>query len=167
MLTQGYSVNVYMFHGGTSFGFMNGANFSDHGDGGYLPLTTSYDYDAALDEAGRPTKKFYLFRDVIRRWTGINPPPLPAALPMAGMAGVELVESAPLWSNLPAPATKPNRMENRYGGLRAALPRQVCPDRFSHPLWIAKMVCRISGSAVPRARTVLLGTVLLLSLIHI
>jgi beta-galactosidase len=113
MLAQGYSVNVYMFHGGTSFGFMNGANFSDHGDGGYLPLTTSYDYDAALDEAGRPTKKFYLFRDVIRHRTGITPPPLPAALPMAGIADVELVESAPLWSNLPAPATveHPRSME--------------------------------------------------------
>jgi beta-galactosidase len=113
MLAQGYSVNVYMFHGGTSFGFMNGANFSDHGNGGYLPQTTSYDYDAALDEAGRPTKKFYLFRDVIRRRTGITPPALPAALPMAGMADVELVESAPLWSNLPAPATveHPRSME--------------------------------------------------------
>jgi len=113
MLAQGYSVNVYMFHGGTSFGFMNGAYLSDHGDGAYLPLTTSYDYDAALDEAGRPTKKFYLFLDVIRRRTGITPPPLPAALPMAGMADVELVESAPLWSNLPAPATveHPRSME--------------------------------------------------------
>ena len=29
MLGQGYSVNLYMFHGGTSFGFMNGANYSD------------------------------------------------------------------------------------------------------------------------------------------
>ncbi len=26
MLQQGYSVNLYMFHGGTSFGWMNGAN---------------------------------------------------------------------------------------------------------------------------------------------
>ena len=26
MLEQGYSVNIYMFHGGTSFGWMNGAN---------------------------------------------------------------------------------------------------------------------------------------------
>ncbi len=112
MLGHGYSVNVYMFHGGTSFGFMNGANFSD-GDGGYLPLTTSYDYDAALDEAGRPTRKFYLFRDVIQRRTGVTPPPLPAALPMAGMAEVELVESVPLWSNLPAPVTAehPRSME--------------------------------------------------------
>src|SRR3984957_14394054 len=112
ILGQGYSINIYMFHGGTSFGFMNGANISGE-DGGYRPLTTSYDYDAALDEAGRPTKKFYLFRDVIQRRTGITPPPLPATLPMTGMAEVELVESVPLWSNLPAPASveHPRSME--------------------------------------------------------
>ncbi len=83
MLGQGYSVNLYMFHGGTSFGFMNGANF---GDGTYIPQVTSYDYDAALDEAGRPTRKFYLFRDVIQRRTGISPPPLPAPLPIDAIA---------------------------------------------------------------------------------
>ena len=61
MLAQGYSVNLYMFHGGTTFGFMNGANFGK----GYEPETTSYDYDAALDESGRPTKKYFEFREVI------------------------------------------------------------------------------------------------------
>ena len=50
MLSKGYSVNLYMFHGGTSFGFMSGANW----DGSYLPEITSYGYDAPLDEAGRP-----------------------------------------------------------------------------------------------------------------
>jgi beta-galactosidase len=110
MLAQGYSVNIYMFHGGTNFGFMNGANF---GEDGYLPLVTSYDYDAALDEAGRPTRKFYLFRDVIQRRTGIAPPPLPAALPVAGVQEFQLTESAPLWSNLPAPVSvdRPRSME--------------------------------------------------------
>ena len=99
MLRQGYSLNLYMFHGGTNFGFMNGANVTD---GKYLPLVTSYDYDAALDEAGKPTRKFYLFRDVIQRRTGITPPPLPAPLPIAGFAGFQLTESASLWGNLPA-----------------------------------------------------------------
>jgi beta-galactosidase len=138
MLARGYSVNVYMFHGGTSFGFMNGANFSDHGDEGYLPLTTSYDYDAALDEAGRPTKKFYLFRDVIQRWTGITPSELPAALPMSGMAGVELVESAPLWSNLPAPARAehPRSMEAFGQGYGYILYRTEVTGPVSGPLAI-------------------------------
>ena len=110
MLAQGYSVNVYMFHGGTSFGFMNGANMAD---GAYLPLITSYDYDAALDEAGRPTKKFYLFRDVIQKRTGVTPPPLPAPTPIAGIPGFQLTESAPLWSNLPVPVSvdHPRSME--------------------------------------------------------
>jgi beta-galactosidase len=110
MLGQGYSVNLYMFHGGTSFGFMNGANY---GDDGYLPLLTSYDYDAALDEAGRPTRKFFLFREVIQRRTGITPPALPAPLPVAAIAGFQLTESAPLWSNLPAPVAveHPQSME--------------------------------------------------------
>jgi beta-galactosidase len=110
MLDNGYSVNVYMFHGGTSFGFMNGANF---GKEGYMPLVTSYDYDAALDEAGRPTRKFFLFRDVIQRRTGVAPPPLPTALPIAGVPEFQLKELAPLWSNLPAPVSvnHPRSME--------------------------------------------------------
>ena len=87
MLGRGYSVNLYMFHGGTSFGFMNGANYSGED---YLPLVTSYDYDAALDEAGRPTRKFFLFRDVIRRRTGITPPALPAPLPIASVTSFPL-----------------------------------------------------------------------------
>lgn len=37
-----------MFHGGTNFGFTNGANDK----GTYRPTATSYDYDAPLDEAG-------------------------------------------------------------------------------------------------------------------
>ena len=47
LLAAGGSVNVYMFHGGTNFGLTNGANDK----GRYAPITTSYDYDAPLDEA--------------------------------------------------------------------------------------------------------------------
>jgi len=54
---------VYMFHGGTNFGLTNGANDK----GVYQPIVTSYDYDAPLDEAGRPTEKYWSFREVISR----------------------------------------------------------------------------------------------------
>lgn len=47
------SINLYMFHGGTNFGFMNGCSARKQTD---LPQVTSYDYDAILDEAGNPTK---------------------------------------------------------------------------------------------------------------
>ena len=61
---QGYSISLYMFHGGTSFGWMNGANSNGKN---YEPDVTSYDYDSPLDESGRPTPKYFLFRDVIAK----------------------------------------------------------------------------------------------------
>ncbi|MGR0160319.1 glycoside hydrolase family 35 protein [Paenarthrobacter nitroguajacolicus] len=63
LLTAGASVNIYMFHGGTNFGFTNGANDK----GIYEPTITSYDYDAPLSEDGNPTAKYFAFRDVIAK----------------------------------------------------------------------------------------------------
>lgn len=74
LLAAGASVNIYMFHGGTNFGLTNGANDK----GRYLPIVTSYDYDAPLDEAGRPTEKFFAFREVIAKYA-----PVPDELPEA------------------------------------------------------------------------------------
>jgi len=102
MLREGCSVNIYMFHGGTNFGFWNGANSSETSP--YLPTTTSYDYDAALDEAGRPTAKYFLFRDAIAGETRAAPPPIPPAPRTASSAPFELHEScALLCSNLGEP----------------------------------------------------------------
>jgi len=80
LLALGASVNIYMFHGGTNFGLTNGANDK----GTYRPIVTSYDYDAPLDEAGRPTAKYWAFREVIARHapvpdrTPVPAPPAPA-----------------------------------------------------------------------------------------
>ncbi|RZC41822.1 Glyco hydro 35 domain containing protein, partial [Asbolus verrucosus] len=46
------SINLYMFHGGTNWGFLNGANIGSGNNSYYQPTTTSYDYDAPLPEAG-------------------------------------------------------------------------------------------------------------------
>jgi beta-galactosidase len=102
MLKQGYSVNIYMVHGGTNFGFMNGANFQGNASDHYAPQTTSYDYDAALDEAGRPTAKFTRFRDIIAKATGETLPPVPTSPPVRSLPAFTLEESASLWDNLPA-----------------------------------------------------------------
>ncbi|GGA70311.1 beta-galactosidase [Edaphobacter acidisoli] len=101
MLDKGYSVSLYMFHGGTSFGFMNGAN-SD-GKGSYEPDVTSYDYDSPLDESGRTTPKYYAFRKVIAEATGITPPPVPEVAPAITVPAVQMTEAASLWDNLPQP----------------------------------------------------------------
>jgi beta-galactosidase len=68
LLARGASVNIYMLHGGTNFGFTNGANDK----GVYQPITTSYDYDAPLDEAGNPTAKYWAFREVIAKYAAVT-----------------------------------------------------------------------------------------------
>ncbi|CAL9418518.1 Beta-galactosidase [Actinosynnema sp. ALI-1.44] len=76
VLAAGASVNLYLAHGGTNFGFWAGANAGGEvHDGAYRPTVTSYDYDAPMDEAGNPTPKYWAFREVIGRYTPLPPPP--------------------------------------------------------------------------------------------
>lgn len=70
MLDAGASLNFYMFHGGTNFGFMNGANYYEK----YEPTITSYDYNALLSEAGDLTKAYHEVRKVIEKRYGKLPP---------------------------------------------------------------------------------------------
>ncbi|XP_030377653.1 beta-galactosidase isoform X2 [Scaptodrosophila lebanonensis] len=65
ILSYNASVNLYMFFGGTNFGFTAGANYDLDGGVGYAADITSYDYDAVMDEAGGVTPKYQLVRDVI------------------------------------------------------------------------------------------------------
>lgn len=57
------SINLYMFQGGTNFGFYNGCSARGNTD---LPQITSYNYDAVLTEWGEPSDKFFKIRQVIR-----------------------------------------------------------------------------------------------------
>lgn len=98
MLAAGASVNFYMFHGGTNFGFTNGAN--DKGD--FKPTITSYDYDSPLDEAGDPGPKYAAFRDVIAKYAPLPKEPSPEPSPKLAVAGIELTHSAALFDSLPA-----------------------------------------------------------------
>jgi len=91
ILAVGGSVNLYMFHGGTNFGMTNGANDK----GAYVPLVTSYDYDAPLDEAGNPTAKYHAFREVIARYAPV-PDEVPPAAAGAPAFAVGLTERAGL-----------------------------------------------------------------------
>ncbi|MGO4936453.1 glycoside hydrolase family 35 protein [Fundicoccus sp. Sow4_H7] len=71
ILDRGH-VNIYMFHGGTNFGFTNGANYYEK----LAPDVTSYDYDALLTEWGDTTKKYDLFKEVIQSYGPIEEMPL-------------------------------------------------------------------------------------------
>jgi beta-galactosidase len=105
LLAAGISVNMYMFHGGTTRGFMNGANFNDTSP--YEPQVSSYDYDAPLNEAGNPTPKFFAFRSVIQKHltAGQRLPQVPAAKPAIAIPTITFSETASLFDNLPIPKT--------------------------------------------------------------
>lgn len=110
----GASFNFYMFHGGTNFGFLNGAN---HMKGVYLPTITSYDYAAPLTEAGDLTPLYYTVKDVIERRTGKKAPAIEVRnSEKAAYGKVLLTHAAPLFENRdrissPTSAAFPKTME--------------------------------------------------------
>lgn len=95
VLAAGAHVNLYMFHGGSNFGFTNGANDK----GTYRPTLTSYDYDAPLDEAGDPTPKFAAFRAVIARYVPVPDEPLPEPSKKLTLPDIALTGQAPLFDS--------------------------------------------------------------------
>ncbi len=97
MLQKG-SVNMYMFIGGTSFGFTAGANH----DKEYTPDVTSYDYDALLTECGDVTEKYRLVREVVQKHTKKELPPIPENRPKKAYGKVMAESFAPLFDNLKA-----------------------------------------------------------------
>ncbi len=98
MFDLGASFNFYMFHGGTNFGFTNGAN---HTETLYQPTVTSYDYTAPLNEAGDMTPNYYAVKDFLERKTGVKAPSLDVAdSKKAAYGRIALTERADLFENL-------------------------------------------------------------------
>jgi beta-galactosidase len=100
MLDQNISFSLYMTHGGTSFGHWGGANFPN-----FSPTTTSYDYDAPINEYGRATEKYYQVRRLLEQYLpeGEQLPPVPDSIPTISIPEFELNENAVLFDNLPEP----------------------------------------------------------------
>ncbi|HEX8342896.1 MAG TPA: beta-galactosidase family protein [Tepidisphaeraceae bacterium] len=107
MVSNNTSFNFYMFHGGTSFGLMAGANHYAT----YKPTVSSYDYWAPLDEAGRATEKYHALRALLARHAPAGAAPLPDVpsppLPVIALPPIALTQSAALLENLPAPTRRP------------------------------------------------------------
>lgn len=109
----GASFNFYMFHGGTNFGFWNGANHP----GEYQPTITSYDYCALLTEAGDTTPLYDTVKGVIEQRTGKKAPDIKIKnSEKAAYGKLELTKQADLFANLdrisaPIKAAFPKTME--------------------------------------------------------
>lgn len=104
MLDLGASVNFYMFHGGTNFGYMSGANYSDE----IQPTITSYDDDALLDEAGDITDKYLAVKKVMDDRFGVSGYELPKPIQKAAYGSVELKHTAGFMGNIDK-LSKPQR----------------------------------------------------------
>lgn len=102
MLDQNISFSLYMTHGGTSFGHWGGANFPN-----FSPTTTSYDYDAPINEYGRATPKYYEVRKLLENYLpeGETLSPVPDSIPTISIPKFELAEVATLFENLPVAKT--------------------------------------------------------------
>ncbi|MDQ2751663.1 MAG: beta-galactosidase [Bacteroidota bacterium] len=141
VLAFGISINMYMFHGGTTRGFMNGANYNDRNL--YEPQISSYDYDAPLDEAGNATPKFMRFRDVIQKHLpeGKTLPDVPSAKPSISVPDIVFTQAESLFDILPKPKTNatPLTFEDLNQAFGYVLYRTAVEGGFSGTLKITDL----------------------------
>ena len=97
VLKQG-SINLYMFHGGTNFGFMNGCSARGVTD---LPQVTSYDYDALLDEQGNPTPKYFAVQKMMETYYPEHSQMKPLTKESFELRDIALSEKVSLFETLP------------------------------------------------------------------
>ena len=109
LLDRKFSFCFYMFFGGSNYGFDNGCNEN-------LPVQTSYDYGAPIDEAGRTTEKYQALRKLISGKLQVALPEPPPEPPVIELPTIRLDQHEPLIEMLPpqpsVAAAKPVSMEN-------------------------------------------------------
>nr|XP_057937143.1 beta-galactosidase [Doryrhamphus excisus]XP_057937151.1 beta-galactosidase [Doryrhamphus excisus]XP_057937159.1 beta-galactosidase [Doryrhamphus excisus] len=140
ILAVGANVNMYMFIGGTNFGYWNGAIAP------YSPQPTSYDYDAPLTEAGDLTEKYFAIREVIKMYRKIPEGKIPPSTPKYAYGAVkmkllqtvsealETLSSGPVESMFPQTFTDLNQVFG-YVLYRTELPVDCStPTPLSSPL---------------------------------
>lgn len=138
----GASFNFYMFHGGTNFGFCNGAN---HTGTLYQPTVTSYDYAAPLTEAGDLTPLYFAMREHIHRKTGRELPELDVKNSDKKAYGeVKLTKKADLFDNIeklsrPIKSAFPKTMEQLGQDFGYILYKTTLRDPFTDLPLIAKI----------------------------
>ncbi|HWT74978.1 MAG TPA: beta-galactosidase family protein [Mobilitalea sp.] len=115
------NINIYMFIGGTNFGFMNGSNYYDV----LTPDVTSYDYDAVLSESGDITPKYLAFQQIIGKYITLPKVELSTKIVKKAYGEIRVKEKVGLFEALedisePVTSTYPISMEKlgqNYGYL--------------------------------------------------
>lgn len=103
ILNQNASFSIYMVHGGTNWGFQNGADWGDSLE----PITTSYDYGSPIDESGRTNDIYRAIRQTIASHVGEdNIPDVIDEEPLIEISNIKLNPSSKLFDSLPDPVLK-------------------------------------------------------------
>lgn len=124
ILKQNASFSIYMVHGGTNWGFQNGADWGDSLE----PITTSYDYGAPIDESGRTNDIYNAIRQTIASHIGSeNIPDMVKDEPVIEIPDIKLTPSSKLLDSLPDPISKkfPINMEALEQAVGLTLYRHV------------------------------------------
>ncbi len=114
LLDHHRSFNLYVIHGGTNFGFTAGANSG--GPNQFQPDVTSYDYDAPINEQGRPTPKYFMLRNLISKYVKYKIPEVSQPIEAITIAPITLKPFTSIWQQLPKPfqSAQPEPFEH-YG----------------------------------------------------
>lgn len=136
VITRGH-INLYMFHGGTNYGFWNGCSARGTVD---LPQVTSYDYDAPLNEMGNPTQKYYDLQKMVKEVIPEAEQAEPLVKDFMELKDIKLKEKVSLFSILDEISDKttskyPLTMEEAGDGLgymvyRTSIQRDTTTEKF-------------------------------------
>ena len=96
LLKNKKSFNLYVVHGGTNFGYTAGANAFSPTQ--FQPDITSYDYDAPINEQGRPTPKYYMLRRLIGEYVDYKIPGVPPPVKTIEIPSIEMKKGWNLWN---------------------------------------------------------------------
>jgi len=112
LLKDKKSFNLYVVHGGTNFGFTAGSNSFSPTQ--FQPDITSYDYDAPINEQGRPTPKYFMLRRLIGEYVDYKIPDVPGPIKTIEIPSIGLTKAWNIWNyNLPPVRTpQPQPLES-------------------------------------------------------
>ncbi len=114
LLKNKRSINFYVIHGGTNFGFTAGANAFSPTQ--YQPDITSYDYDSPINERGQATPKYFTLRNLIAKYVDYKIPGVPKEISAIEIPAIDMKYMTTIWNRLPPPilSVQPKPMED-YG----------------------------------------------------
>jgi len=119
LLQHKKSFNLYVIHGGTNFGFTAGANAFSPTQ--YQPDITSYDYDAPINEQGKPTPKYFMLRRLIQQYVKYKIPDLPQPVKTIEISSITIRKAYNLWNyqlpSIASPQPKPMEAFGQNQGL--------------------------------------------------